>query len=97
MMRAKERGRWGIAANQNVGLPGALTGKRPRETSLDSKATQLRRANEKTRWVNRYQFGRHRMSHQVRSSLKADEDRNGKTLTISLGLFAFMLLPLNLP
>ena len=46
---------------------------------------------------NRYQFGRHRMSHQVRSSLKADEDRNGKTLTISRGLFAFMLPPLNLP
>ncbi|HJY47957.1 MAG TPA: hypothetical protein VJ349_04820, partial [Stellaceae bacterium] len=53
MMRAKERGRWEIAANHNVRLPGALTGKRPRETSLDSKATQLRRANEKTRWVIR--------------------------------------------
>jgi hypothetical protein len=33
MMRPKERGRWGIAANHNVGLPGALTGKRPREPS----------------------------------------------------------------
>ena len=43
------------------------------------------------------QFGRHRVSHQVRSSLKADEDRNCKTLTISRGLFAFMLPPLNLP
>jgi hypothetical protein len=52
-MRAKERGRWEIAANHNVGLPGALTGKRPRETSLDSQATQLLRANEMTRWVKR--------------------------------------------
>jgi hypothetical protein len=52
MMRAKQRGRWEIAANHNVRLPGAVTGKRPRETFLDSKATQLRRANEKTRWVN---------------------------------------------
>ena len=49
------------------------------------------------RWVQSLQFGRDRMSHQVRSSLKADEDRNGKTLTISRGLFAFMLPPLNLP
>jgi hypothetical protein len=38
MMRAKKRGRWEIAANHNVRLPGALTGKRRRETSLDSKA-----------------------------------------------------------
>jgi hypothetical protein len=53
MMRAKERGLWEIAANHNVRLPGALTGKRPRETSLDSQATQLLRANEMTRWVNR--------------------------------------------
>jgi hypothetical protein len=51
MMRAKERGLWEIAANHNVRLPGALTGKRRRETSLDSKATQLLRANEMTRWV----------------------------------------------
>jgi hypothetical protein len=54
MKRAKERGRWEIAANHNVRLPGALTGKRPRETSLDSKAVQLLRANEMTRWVKRY-------------------------------------------
>jgi hypothetical protein len=53
MMRAKERGRWEIAANHNVRLPGALTGKRRSETSLDSKATQLLRANEMTRWVKR--------------------------------------------
>ncbi len=46
MMRDKERGRWEIAANHNVRLPGALTGKRRRETSLDSKATQLLRAND---------------------------------------------------
>ena len=50
-MRAKERGRREIAANHNVRLPGALTGKRPRATFLDSKATQLLRANEMTRRV----------------------------------------------
>jgi len=30
-MRAKERGRREIAANHNVRLPAALTGKRPRQ------------------------------------------------------------------
>ena len=49
MMRAKERGRWEIAANHNVRLPGALTGKRRRETSLDSKATQLQGGATKKR------------------------------------------------
>jgi hypothetical protein len=65
MMRAKDRGLWEIAAN--VGL----TGKRPRETSLDSQATLLLRANEVTQRSGRTEarIGLRMMPTFPRSSL----------------------------